>query len=104
LLTNNIFCYRAVVDTPLGPCNALGYLIVKHPKVMSNISTVLITVGSIALLPGVTAMAAGTIFAHPAMTVAGAIAVAVGKWLKVAVESATATGVAQAQPSNQAVV
>jgi hypothetical protein len=49
-------------------------------------------------------MAAGTIFAHPAMTVAGAIAVAVGKWLKVAVESATATGVAQAQPSNQAVV
>jgi hypothetical protein len=54
------------------------------------------------LLPGVTAMAAGTIFAHPAMTVAGAIAVAVGKWLKAAVQSATANGVAQVQPSNQA--
>jgi len=92
------------VDAPLGPCNALGYLIAKHPKTMSNVSTVLITVGSIALLPGLTTMAAGTIFAHPAVTVAGAIAVAVGKWLKAAVQSATANGVAQAQPSNQAVV
>ena len=92
------------MDAPLGPCNALGYLIAKYPKTMSNISTVLITVGSIALLPGVTAMAAGTIFAHPAMTVAGAIAVAVGKWLKAAVQSATANGVAQVQPSNQAIV
>ncbi len=92
------------MHAPLGPRSALGYLIAKHPKAMSNVSTVLITVGSIALLPGVATMAVGTIFAHPAVTVAGAIAVAVGKWLKAAVQSATANGVAQAQPSNQAVV
>ncbi len=49
------------------------------------------------LLPGVSACAAGTIFAHPAVTVAGAIAVVVGKWLRVTLQSAAANGAAQAQ-------
>jgi len=77
----------------------LDSVIAKHPKLMSNVSTVLIAVGSLVLLPGVTACAAGTIFAHPAVTVAGAISVVVGKWLRVALQSATANGAAQAQPT-----
>ena len=90
-----------MVDAPFGRRSVLEYLIAKHPKVMANVSTVLITVGSIVLLPGMTACAAGTIFAHPAVTVAGAIAVVVGKWLRAAVQSATANGVAQAKQSGQ---
>ena len=88
-----------MADVPFDLRNALEYLIAKRPKVMSNVSTVLITVGSIVLLPGMTACAAGTIFADPAGTVAGAIAVVGGKWLRTAVQSATANGVAQAQKS-----
>ncbi len=93
-------CHHAVVgDAPLVLRNALGYLIAKHPKVMSTVPTVLITVGSIVLLPGFTACATGTIFAHPAVTVSGAIAVSVGKWLRAVVHSVTVEVAAQAKPS-----
>jgi hypothetical protein len=77
----------------------LESVIAKHPKLMSKVSTVLIAVGSLVLLPGVSACAAGTIFAHPAVTVAGGIAVVVGKWLRAAIQSATANGAAQALPT-----
>jgi hypothetical protein len=84
-------CHHAAVpDGLLGLHNPLGYLVTKHPKVMSTVSTALITVGSIVLLPGIATCAAGTIFAHPAATVVGAIAVTVGKWLRAAVHSAAA--------------
>ena len=93
-------CHHAAVpDGLLGLHNALGYLVTKHPKVMSTVSTALIMVGSIVLLPGITTCAAGTIFAHPAVTVVGAITVTVGKWLRVAVHSAAAKGVTQAESS-----
>jgi hypothetical protein len=70
--------------------DALDNLITKHPKVMSTVSTILITMGSIVLFPGFTACASGTILAHPAVSVAGAVAVAIGKWFRTALNSATA--------------
>jgi hypothetical protein len=86
-----------VEDAPLGLHNALDYSIAKHPKVMSTISNVLIIVGGIVLLPGVSTLASGTILAHPAVTVVGAIFVAFGKWLRSALNSAAAKGAAQAR-------
>ncbi len=87
-----------VEDAPLGLHNALDYMIAKHPKVVSTISNVLIIVGGIVLLPGVSTLASGTILAHPAVTVTGAIFVAVGKWLRCALNSAAAKRAAQARP------
>jgi len=93
-----------VADAPLRPHNALGYLITKHPETMSSVSTVLITVGGIACLPGFANCVADTMLAHPAVTFAGGIAFSVGNWLKAVVNSATANGDAQAQPENRAPV
>jgi hypothetical protein len=93
-----------VKDAPLRLYDALDYLIAKHPKVVSTVSTVLITVGGIILLPGVSACASGTILAHPAVTVAGAIAVVVGKWPKRALNSAATKAAAQVQRRNQRVI
>ena len=73
----------------LNPRKALHCLITKHPKVMSSISTVLIIVGGIVLLPGFSACVNGTILAHPAVKIAGGAAVAVGKWLRSTVAKAT---------------
>ncbi|KAH9958380.1 hypothetical protein BJV74DRAFT_753057, partial [Russula compacta] len=66
----------------LDPRKAVHRLITKHPKVMSSVSTVLIIMGSIVLLPGISACVNGTILAHPAVKVAAGVAVAVGKWLR----------------------
>ena len=85
---------------PLALHNAVDYLISKHPKVLSIVSTVLTTVGGVILFPGVSACARGTILAHPAVTIAGGIAVAVGRWLSRALDSA-ALAVGQAQTSGQ---
>jgi len=87
-----------VEDAPLGLQNAFDNFIIKHRKVVSTVSTVLITVGSIVLFPGVSACASGTILAHPAVTVAGAIAVTVGNWLRNELNSATARAAARAEP------
>ena len=84
--------------------NTLDYLIAKHPKVVSTVSTVLIAVGGIILLPGISACASGTILAHPAVTVAGTIAVVVGKWLKRALNSTATKAAAQVQRRNQGVI
>jgi len=56
-------------------------------------------VGGIILFPGVAACARGTIFAHPAVTIAGGIAVAVGRWLRRALNSAATLAVVQPQAS-----
>jgi len=82
-----------VADAPPALYNALRYVVAKHPKVLSTASTVLITVGSIVLFPGVTTCATGTVLAHPAVTVAGGISAVVGKLLRAAVHSATANSV-----------
>jgi hypothetical protein len=82
----------------------LEYLINKHPKVMSTISIVLIWVGRIASVPGVSACLGGTILAPQAVQAAGAITIGAGEWLQAAVNSA-ATGVAtDARPSGEAAI
>ena len=62
---------------------------------MSTLSAVLITIGTLPALPGVSAGAGGAILASHAVQAAGAIAVGVGHWLKSAQDSAgaKATGV-----------
>ena len=106
LLTNKYHYAVATTseDGPLGLYHPLDYLIAKHPKVVSTVSNVLIAVGGIVLLPGVSAWANGTIFAHPAVTVAGAIAVVVGKWLRSALNSAAAKRAAQARLRGQGII
>jgi len=83
---------------------ALDRLIVKCSKVLSAVSTVLITAGNILLLPGVSACIGGVIFGPYAVQAAGSVAVAVGNWLKDAVDSAVARAAVQAQPSVEATV
>jgi len=85
-----------MADAPLGPTNTFQSLILKHRKAITAFSTVLITVGGIVVCPTVSAYAAGTILAYPTMKVAAAIAVMAGKWLRTAVDSATANASAQA--------
>jgi hypothetical protein len=80
-----------VTGTLLALYNAKDYLIVKHPKVVSTVSTVLTTVGGIILFPGVSTCARGTILAHPA----------VGRRLRRALNAAAALAAAQAQASGQ---
>ena len=81
--------------------NAVDYSIARHPRVLSTASTVLTTVGGIILFPGVSAYARGTILAHPAVTIAGGIALVVGRWLRRALNSAAASAAAQEQASGQ---
>lgn len=88
-----------VADAPLRPHNALGYFIDKHPETMSGVSTVLITVGGIAFLPGFANCVADTILAHPAVTFAGGISLSVGNWLKAVVNWAKASGHARENQS-----
>jgi len=80
----------------------LTYFVKKHPKVVSTVSTVLITMGGIVLLPGVSECIGGKIFTPNAVLATGAIAVAVGKWLKSAVDSAASLA-DQAQPIDHVV-
>ena len=90
-----------VTDAPLALHNAMDNLIAKHPKVLSTVSTVLTTVGGIILFPGVAACASGTILAHPAVTIAGGIAVILSRRLRCALNSATALAATQVQASGQ---
>ena len=93
-----------VTDAPLTLHNAVDYLIAKHPKVLSTVSTVLTIVGGIILFPGVSACARGTILEHPAVTIAGGIALAVGRRLRRALNSAAALAAAQGQASSQVTI
>ncbi|KAI0270697.1 hypothetical protein BC834DRAFT_922568 [Gloeopeniophorella convolvens] len=79
----------------LNACGALDFLTTEHPKVMTTLSAVLITVGSLPALPALSAGAGGTILASHAVQAAGAIAVGVGNWLKAAQDSAAAKAVEQ---------
>ena len=101
-------CYHTatttVTDARLALHNVVDSLISKHPKVLSTVSTVLTTVGGIILFPGVSACARGTILAHPAVTIAGGIAVAVGRRLRRALNSAAALAAPQAQASGQVTI
>ena len=90
-----------VTDAPLALHNAVDYLITKHPKVLSTVSTVLTTVGGIILFPGVSACARGTILTHPAVTIAEGIALTVGRRLRRALNSAATLAAVQAQARGQ---
>jgi hypothetical protein len=108
LLTNKYHYAVATTseDGPLGLYHPLDYLIAKHPKVVSIVSNVLIIAGGVVLLPGFSTWASGTILAHPAVTVAGAIAIGVGKWLRSALnaQAAAANRAAQSRPRGQWIV
>ena len=93
-----------MTDAPLTLHNVVDYMIAKHPKVLSTVSTVLTTVGGIILFPGVSACARGTILAHPAVTIAGGIALVVGRRLRRALNSAAALAPAQEQASGQVTI
>jgi len=103
LTSNDVHPAATAADAPFWQVNmhnVLNYFITKHPKVVSAISTVLITVGSIALHPGVAACVGGPTFTQHAVQAVGAVAVAVGKWLRTALNSAATKAAAQAQLSD----
>ncbi|KAI0246331.1 hypothetical protein BJV78DRAFT_1135398, partial [Lactifluus subvellereus] len=79
----------------LNACNALDFLHTEHPKVMSTLAAVLLTVGSLPALPAISAGAGGTILASHAVQAAGAIAVGVGNWLKATQDAKAAATEAQ---------
>ena len=66
----------------LNAYQALEFLTSEHPKVMSTLSTILITVGSIPSIPAVGAGAGGAILASTTAHAVGAIAVGVGSALR----------------------
>ncbi|RXW22547.1 hypothetical protein EST38_g3324 [Candolleomyces aberdarensis] len=73
-----------VTNAPVWLLNAVGaldFLTNEHPKAMSVLSAVLITVGSIPAIPAVAAGAGGAILASGAAHAIGAIAVGLGQAL-----------------------
>jgi len=66
----------------LDACNALDFLTSEHPKVMSTLSAILITAGSLPAIPAISAGAGGAVLASGAAHAVGAIAVGLGSWLK----------------------
>ncbi|ESK90340.1 hypothetical protein Moror_13769 [Moniliophthora roreri MCA 2997] len=76
----------------INACNALDFLQTEHPKVMSTISAILITAGTLPTIPAISAGAGGALLASGAAQAAGAIAVGVGSWLKAQQEARTGSG------------
>ncbi|KAI0313060.1 hypothetical protein OF83DRAFT_1086590 [Amylostereum chailletii] len=74
----------------LNACNALDFLTTEHPKAMTTLSAVLITIGSLPAIPAISAGAGGALLASHAVQAAGAIAVGVGNWLRASQDSAAA--------------
>ncbi|KAK0505324.1 hypothetical protein EDD18DRAFT_332851 [Armillaria luteobubalina] len=68
----------------LNATHALDFLTNEHPKVMSTISAILITAGSLPAIPAVAAGAGGAVLASGAAQAVGAIAVGLGSWLRAA--------------------
>lgn len=71
----------------LNACGALEFLTTEHPKVMTTLSAILITVGSIPAIPAIAGGAGGAILASGAAHAVGAVAVGVGSWIKVQQET-----------------
>lgn len=76
----------------INACNALDFLQSEHPKVMSSLAAVLITVGSLPAIPAISAGAGGALLASGAAHAVGAIAVGVGTWIKSQQDTGSATG------------
>jgi hypothetical protein len=62
-------------------CSALDFLTGEHPKVLSFVSAMLITAGSIPAIPAVAAGAGGAFLASGTAHAIGAVAVGLGNWL-----------------------
>ncbi|KAI0945914.1 hypothetical protein AcV7_010028 [Taiwanofungus camphoratus] len=74
-----------VTQVPLwliNACQSLDFITSEHPKVMSALSAVLITVGSLPALPAISAGAGGAFLASNTAHAIGSIAVGLGTWLK----------------------
>ncbi|KAF7970345.1 hypothetical protein HWV62_24312 [Athelia sp. TMB] len=89
----------------LDACGALDLLTTQHPKVMSTLAAVLITVGSIPALPFIASGAGGAILASGAVHAAGAVAVGLGTMIKAQQDSKQrgllkAAAEASTEPSN----
>ncbi|THG95836.1 hypothetical protein EW026_g5879 [Hermanssonia centrifuga] len=79
---------------------ALSFLTTEHPKAMTAISAVLITIGSIPAMPAIAAGAGGAFLASGTAHAIGSIAVGVGSLLKT-ISDASSSG--PNQPSQQPV-
>jgi len=66
----------------INACQSLEVLTTEHPKVMTALSAVLITVGSLPALPVISAGAGGAFLASSTAHAIGSIAVGLGTWLK----------------------
>ncbi|KAI5825388.1 hypothetical protein K523DRAFT_251219 [Schizophyllum commune Tattone D] len=80
----------------INACQALEFLQEEHPKAMSTLGAILITVGTIPAIPALHIGAGGAFLASGAVQAAGAIAVGVGKLL-------TAAGKGTATPTQPAI-
>jgi len=93
-----------VTQAPLwlvNACQALDFITTEHPKVMTALSAVLITVGSIPALPAITAGAGGVFLASGTAHAIGTIAVGLGTLLKAASDGQVHTQ--PGQPSSEVV-
>ena len=72
----------------LNACNALEYITNEHPKAMSILSAILVTVGSIPAIPAIAAGAGGAVLASTTAHAVGAIAVGLGQALGSTVKNA----------------
>jgi len=86
----SLLAVTTVTNVPtwlLNAANALDFLTTEHPKAMTTLSAVLITVGSLPSIPVLAGGAGGAFLASHAVQAAGAIAVGLGNWLKTAQDS-----------------
>lgn len=84
-LTMTLSTVTTTTEIPAWLMNAIGaldLLTTDHPKVMTTLSAVLITVGSIPAIPAIAGGAGGALLASGAAHAAGAVAVGVGSWIK----------------------
>ena len=63
-------------------CQALDFLTSDHPKVMSTVSAILITIGALPAHPAIAAGAGGALLASHTVQAIGAVAMGVGQALK----------------------
>jgi len=66
----------------LNATEAMEVLVNEHPKVMTTLSAILITIGSIPAIPAIASGAGGAFLASGAAHTVGAVAVGVGSWIK----------------------
>jgi flagellar biosynthesis component FlhA len=88
----------------LNACNALDFITSEHPKAMSVLSAILITVGSIPAIPAISAGAGGAVLASGAAHAIGVIAVGVGQALNMSVKNSEQRQQSQADSNSRAIM